>query len=139
MSWGYSRNISHKGLRFDGGVPFSYNGTDLVQNTDENKVVKVAANYRVAKCDDGEDFDGVAIVINNEMCAVQEQGYVTLPYTGDTAPSVGRDNLAANATGGVKVKRYEAAEGEEPEVLAAREYLVTAVDTTDNLVTFKIG
>ena len=67
-------------------------------------------------------FCGVITAQRAGLVTVQLEGYVTLPYSGDTAPTVGYCTLAADGTGGVKV----AASGQSR--------LVTMVNTTDETV-----
>ena len=84
--------------------------------------VKISADATVAACSDGENFCGFALDGEGGYACVQLCGAVTAGYSG-TAPALGYSKLAA-AVGGVK-----AAE-------SGREYLVIAVDTAANTVTF---
>ena len=66
-----------------------------------------------------------AVSRGKDACSVQLRGFVTLPYSGTTAPSLGYNALEADGAGGVKV-------GES----SARERLVVEVDATAGKVTF---
>lgn len=126
MAWGSTRGISHKGLLFDGGIPFLQ--TTLTKNQDENLPVKVTTTAKtVDLCEADDLFDGVVLVVGEGVCTVQVKGFVTLTYTG-TAPTIGRVKLEAGADGAVQV---DAENG--------REYLVTDVDSTAKTVTFLLG
>lgn len=89
------------------------------------QVCKVSANGTVAPCSDGDVFVGVLEGIRKGFAAVQMHGFVTLPYTG-TAPTLGYNNLVANANGGVKV-------GEN-----GRSCLVVSVDTAVKVATIEL-
>lgn len=73
----------------------------------------------------GGKFCGVVEAVENGMAAVQVAGFVTLGYT-DTAPTTGYTTLACDGNGTVAVNS------------AGNSYLVVAVDTANNLVTFKL-
>lgn len=96
--------------------------TAMNSNAKVGNVCKYTDNHQVAAVGDGDGFHGVCIFEKNGEASVQVKGFVTTGYTG-TAPSVGYGALAADGNGGVKT-----ADG--------REYLITAVDTTDMTVTF---
>jgi len=125
MAWGSARGISHKGLLFDGGVPFIQSG--FVKNQDENKPCKVSGTKTVALCAQNDLFDGVVLVVEDGYCTVQLKGFATLKYTG-TNPTVGRCKLEAYGDGTVDVDGTN-----------GREYLVTDVDTVGKYVTFLLG
>ena len=86
------------------------------QMLEEGKVAKVSASGKAAACSADEAFCGVVLAASQEACSVQVGGFVTVPYTG-TAPTPGFAGLAADGSGGVKVKSD------------GRSYLVAAVDT----------
>ena len=81
------------------------------------KPVTLSANDTVAKSADDDVFCGVCIKVEDGYAAVQLAGYVELPYTGDTAPTVGYCTLLADGTG---IKADE----------DGRSILVINVDTT---------
>ena len=89
--------------------------TFAAESGEAGQVVKVSANGTVAPCADGEEFCGVLEGVRKGFAAVQLHGFVTLSYTG-TAPTLGYNNLVANANGGIKVGS------------AGRKYLVVSVD-----------
>ena len=91
----------------------------------EGKVVKVSGASTVAPCSAGDDFCGVAVCVKDGACAVQVAGFVTVPYSGETAPSVGYAMLSADGDGGVTTA----------EANAGREFLVVDVDTVAETVT----
>ncbi len=101
----------------------------LTKGTDEGKPVKMSANDTVALAANGDAFFGIAQFIEaaNANCAVREEGYVTVAYSG-TAPVVGFDDLAADGAGGVKA------------VASGSGVLVHVVhvDTANTTVTFKL-
>lgn len=96
---------------------------------DIGKPVKVSANGTVALAAAEDPFIGVLDLIDSsqECCAVQDCGYVTLPYTG--APALNRQELVANGDGGVK-----------PPTTAGtgRMYFIVNKDTTATTVTFRL-
>ena len=87
------------------------------------KVCKVTSDGTVGACTAGDSFCGVVSHVQDGAAAVVTAGFVTLPYTGDTAPAAGWGKLAANAAGGVAV----ASSG-------GREYLIVSVDTAAKTV-----
>ena len=91
----------------------------------ENIPVKLSSNDTVGVCSDGDEFAGVAAQVRNGLAAVQMSGAVTLPYTGDTAPTVGYVSLAADGEGGVTVP-----------VSGGKKVLAISVNTTAHTVTF---
>lgn len=110
----------------------TYKLTGITRGTDEGKVVKVSAAKTAALCSAEDKFCGVleTIEIGNAIGMVSEAGYHTLAYSG-TAPALGEDvELVANGTGGVKTP---ASAG------TGRKFRVVEVNTTDHLVTLKLG
>lgn len=81
------------------------------------QAVKLGGNATVAACADGELVFGVAVTAGTDFAAVQTAGFVTLPYSGETAPTVGYSVLAADGAGGMKVAE------------TGREYAILQVDT----------
>lgn len=81
------------------------------------QVCKITANGKVGACAAGENFCGVAVSKKGGYGAVAVRGFVTLPYTGTTAPTVGYCTLAADSSGGVTVPKS-----------GGREYLVVSVE-----------
>ena len=79
--------------------------------------VKMSANGEVCACESGDKFFGICIACDEELAAVQTEGYIQVAYTGATVPSVGFVNLAADGKGGVTADT----EG--------KEFLVVDVDT----------
>ena len=67
------------------------------------QVCKITANGKVGPCAAGDDFCGVAVSKKGGYAAVAVRGFVTLNYTGTTAPTVGYCTLAADGKGGVAV------------------------------------
>ena len=67
----------------------------------DNTVCKMHANDTVAACAAGNDFIGVVVGKRDGLACVQVAGFVTLHYTGTTAPSVGECALAGDGKGGV--------------------------------------
>lgn len=80
--------------------------------------VKMAANGTVGACAAGDAFCGVALNLHGGYAAVQLGGYTQVHYTG-TAPAVGYQTLAADASGTVKAV-----------TTGGRSILVTDVDDT---------
>ena len=72
---------------------------------EEGKVVKVSANGTVSKCAANDGFCGVVAAMGRDgkACSVQLGGLVRVPYSGETAPAVGWNLLAADGNGGVSV------------------------------------
>lgn len=96
-------------------------------NLAEGAPVCVSAAGTAAACGKGNEIAGVvkAVSRGKDAYSVQLRGFVTLPYSGTTAPSLGYNALEADGAGGVKV-------GES----SARERLVVEVDATAGKVTF---
>ncbi len=86
--------------------------------------VKVSGNGEVSACSAGDRFFGVALAADSDFAAVQAGGFVTLPYSGQTAPAVGYATLSADGEGGVAVDED------------GWDYLVLEVDTTAGTVGF---
>lgn len=84
----------------------------------------VSANDTVAAASANGEFCGVVSGIRAGVAGVILGGCVTVPYTGETAPSVGYCALAADGDKGVTVKT------------GATSRLVVNVDTTNETVTF---
>ena len=63
--------------------------------------VTMADNLTVKPCASGNAVTGVCVNVKGEYACVQLGGYVTLGYTGATAPTVGYCKLAADGKGGV--------------------------------------
>ena len=110
-------------ITFYNDATYKASAGDPVNMTDDGEVGKTAASGR---------FIGVAITADDDFAAVQTAGYIVMPYTGDTAPSVGYTHLISNGSGGVKVDA--GTEG----VYTGAEYLVIDVDTTAKKVGFII-
>ena len=71
----------------------------------DNTVCKMHANDTVAACAAGNDFIGVVVGKRDGLACVQVAGFVTLHYTGTTAPTVGECALAGDGKGGVEYDR----------------------------------
>ncbi|MGI6014574.1 MAG: hypothetical protein ACOX7K_09945 [Oscillospiraceae bacterium] len=97
-------------------------------NATKGELVMLSDNHRVKDCTSGATFIGICTNANALTAQVQLYGYVKLPYTGSTAPSVGYCRLMANGDGGVSVASSS----------TGREYLVLDVDTTDAVVGFML-
>ena len=88
--------------------------------------VKMSDNGKVTSCDEEDQLIGVAVYVSKDHFAtVQVKGYVSLPYSGETAPSVGFGQLSADGEGGVASDSTN-----------GREYLIIDVDTTAETVGF---
>lgn len=98
--------------------------TFLNNGAEQGQAVKVSAAGTVAPCAAGDVFDGVAVFADGAYAGVRLRGFVTLGYSGDTAPGVGHVKLIADGKGGVKV---DASNG--------KDYLAADVDTTGKTVT----
>lgn len=94
-------------------------------NTAEDHLVKIGSRGTVSACNDGDDFCGLVIHRRGNFCSVQLEGFVTVPYTGNT-PAMGWTQLAANGTGGAKTSS------------SGRTYLVVDADLINKMVTFKL-
>ena len=70
----------------------------------------------------GNDFIGVVVGKRDGLACVQVAGFVTLHYTGTTAPTVGECALAGDGKGGVAVTEN------------AKKYRVLRVDTAAKTV-----
>ena len=65
------------------------------------QVCKITATGKAGACSKGDDFCGVVLAKNGDYGAVAVRGFVTLPYSGETAPAVGYCALAADGDGAV--------------------------------------
>lgn len=91
--------------------------------------VKMSGNCKVDVCNDGDSMSGVAIYVSEDNYAtVQLKGYISMEYSGTTAPAVGYCYFLADGTGKVKVDTAAEKTG--------REYLVVDVDATAKTVGF---
>ena len=83
----------------------------------EGVPVRVSAAGSVSACSKGNEIAGVAAAVSRgkDACSVQLRGFVTLPYSGTTAPSLGYNALVADGD--------------------ARQRLVVEVDATAGKVT----
>lgn len=97
----------------------------------EGKVVKIGSSNTAALCSAGDMFCGVARSVGHDgaACSVQLGGLVEVKYSGSTAPSVGYNELVADAVGGVAVA------GDDD---TGMNYLVIAVDTTAKIAVIKL-
>lgn len=93
------------------------------------KVVKVSANGTVSKCAANDGFCGVVAAMGRDgkACSVQLGGLVRVPYSGETAPAVGWNLLAADGNGGVSVVTS-----------GGHSYLAVEVDTTGKTMTIML-
>ena len=64
------------------------------------QAVKITANGEAGACSADDTFAGVALSVRGGFVGVQVNGFLTLPVTGSVG--LGRVNLAADGTGGVK-------------------------------------
>ena len=96
---------------------------------EEGKVVKVSANGTVSKCAANDGFCGVVAAMGRDgkACSVQLGGLVRVPYSGETAPAVGWNLLAADGNGGVSVVTS-----------GGHSYLAVEVDTTGKTMTLML-
>ncbi len=83
--------------------------------------VVVSKNGTVKDCAKGKAPVGVLLGRRGDQAAVLLHGYVTLPYTGTTAPSLGWNDLVGDGTGGLTLA------GEDE---TGRSLLVVTRDTT---------
>lgn len=63
--------------------------------------VYLTGNGEVSVCTSGKIPVGVAIAADDDYAVVQTAGFVRLPFSGETAPTVGFSTLAADGNGGV--------------------------------------
>ena len=96
---------------------------------EEGKVVKLAADGSVSKCGANDLICGVAAAMGRDgkACSVQLSGLVRVPYSGETAPAVGWNLLAADGNGGVSVVTS-----------GGHSYLAVEVDTTGKTMTIML-
>ena len=87
------------------------------------------ANGTVGKCTAGDGFCGVVAAMGRDgkACSVQLGGLVRVPYSGETAPAVGWNLLAADGNGGVSVVTS-----------GGHSYLAVEVDTTGKTMTIML-
>lgn len=83
------------------------------------KTVKLSGNGKVAACEDADVVCGVAVTVRDGIVGVAVSGYCRLAYSGETAPAVGYQLLAADGNGGVRAV-----------TAGGRQLLVVDVDTT---------
>ena len=98
--------------------------TFLNNQAEKGEVVKVSAAGTVSPCSSGDGFDGVAVFVDGGYAGVRLGGFVTVGYSGSSAPAAGHNLLAADGDGGVQV----VASG-------GKDYLAVDVDTTAKTVT----
>lgn len=90
------------------------------------QVCVMGSTGKVGPCAAGGRITGLVESVNGGQAAVQIHGFVTVPYTGTTAPATGYAGLSADGSGGVKADASGVA------------YLVVAVDTAATTVTFEL-
>ena len=73
------------------------------------------------------NFFELAYVTDGKACSVQLGGLVRVPYSGETAPAVGWNLLAADGNGGVSVVTS-----------GGHSYLAVEVDTTGKTMTIML-
>ena len=69
----------------------------------EGGVAAMMGNDQVGNASGGVAPVGIVLGKRNDHAAVQIQGYVQVPYSGATAPSLGWNQLVADGTGGLRV------------------------------------
>lgn len=112
---------------------YSYNGIGELSVTVYDKgmnldcVAKIGESSTGCWCKADEVFHGVCRWQKENTGTLQVGGFITLPYSGSTAPAVGYCELVADGDGGVKVKTAVAGN-------VAR--LVVEVNADDQTVTF---
>ena len=96
---------------------------------EEGKVVKLAADGSVSKCGANDLICGVVAAMGRDgkACRVQLGGLVRVPYSGETAPAVGWNLLAADGNGGVSVVTS-----------GGHSYLAVEIDTTGKTMTIML-
>ncbi|MFR4994272.1 MAG: hypothetical protein ACLTCV_06405 [Oscillospiraceae bacterium] len=107
---------------FSSGAGSGLHDDVLQGSAADNTVCKMHANDTVAACAAGNDFIGVVVGKRDGLACVQVAGFVTLHYTGTTAPTVGECALAGDGKGGVAVTEN------------AKKYRVLRVDTAAKTV-----
>lgn len=112
--------VSYEGI---GRLCATFSCEDLAVGTP----VRVSDAGTVTACSKGNEVAGVVAAVSRgrDACSVQLRGFVTLPYSGTTPPSVGYNALAADGDGGVKLADS-----------SVRQRLVVEVDSTASTVTF---
>lgn len=88
-------NISYNG--YHANVISMKADTDIEKNTP----VTVNADGACEAASAEADFIGVAVNKRQDIVSVQTEGYVTLPFSGDT-PTTGYCGLVSDGNGGVK-------------------------------------
>ena len=74
------------------------------ENVTPGNPVKFVENGKVGACADSDPFIGVAVnVTEDSFASVLMREYVTLTYSGTTAPGFGRTKFLADNAGGIKV------------------------------------
>lgn len=110
----------------------SFNGIDslIVTMVSDGAAVgkpcKMKSGKTATAAASGDSFQGVCQWLRDGLAGIQIKGFVTLGYTGETAPAVGYGKLSADGTGGVEV------------ATAGPDRLIVDVDTTGKTVTFYI-
>lgn len=89
----------------------------------DGATVKISANETVSACSADDVFCGVCLGVKNGLACVKLSGYHKLTYSGNTAPSLGYTNFAADGSGKVKVPTS-----------GGKSLLVVDVDTTSKTV-----
>ena len=97
---------------------------EAASGTQKNEFVKISANNKVANCSADDVFAGYCINTEAGFADVKTHGYIEVPYTGTTAPTVGFATLTAAGSGKVQADED------------GREYLVIKVDSTNAVVGF---
>lgn len=95
---------------------------EAAESAASGKPCKITANNTVGACAAGDKFFGVVSRVEGSVAGVIMGGYVELPYTGTTAPTVGHCALVADGTGGVKADA------------GGVQYLVCMVDATNKII-----
>lgn len=113
-------NISYEGIG-------AWSVTLAADGVAEGQVVKISAAGTAGACASGDPFCGVVNVVRGGYCGVQLSGLVQVAYSGDTAPAVGYETLAADGSGGVCVPAS-----------GGSGYLVVDVNTTDATCVIKL-
>jgi hypothetical protein len=133
-----SRDVGYENIGFTGYVSFK---SALVKGTDEDKLVKISADGTVVVVTaENDEFIGRVKIIDDKdkLASVQIDGFITMGYDANHAPSLGWDCLQAGGGDGAdpwavatSVKKISAAAGTPLR-------LVVDVNESDYLVTFKL-
>ena len=108
----------------------AFNGTENAVLTFEvgtvtaGYTVAMSANNKVANATSGDAVVGILLNKRNGFGAVQVRGYAEVSYSGDTAPSLGFNELVADGSGGVRLVGNTE---------SGRAYLVVNLDTTNKI------